>query len=172
MTPERTHILRYVAPGQPEPLADVERWLGREPCSGRAMLIAVMAHKGQFRRDGVTPYIEHPKAVVEKLASESDAVQAAAWLHDVLEDTPVTTGELRGVGIIPEVIEAVELLTKRKGVGYTDYLAGVRGNEIARKVKIADMLHNLSDGPTERQIVKYAKGLLYLQNVELSDGTK
>ena len=137
-----------------------------DQCSGRAMLIAVAAHKGQFRRDGVTPYIEHPKAVAEKLASESDAVRAAAWLHDVLEDTPVTTDGLRDAGISSEVIEAVELLTKREGVGYTHYLARVRGNEIARKVKIADMLHNLSDGPTERQIVKYAKGLLYLHNHE------
>jgi hypothetical protein len=52
--------------------------------------IARKAHVNQFRRDGVTPYITHPEAVVKKLGTESDDVLAVAWLHDVLEDTCVT----------------------------------------------------------------------------------
>lgn len=60
------------------------------------------------------------------------------------------------------MIEAVRLLTKRSGLSYEDYLRGVRGNALARKVKIQDMLDNLSDSPTDRQIVKYAHGLLML----------
>jgi len=38
----------------------------------------------------------------------------------------------------------------------------VKCNELARKVKIADMLSNLADNPTDKQIKKYAKGLLFL----------
>jgi len=38
----------------------------------------------------------------------------------------------------------------------------VKENEIARKVKVADMLHNLSDEPTKKQILKYAQGLVAL----------
>ncbi len=33
---------------------------------------------------------------------------------------------------------------------------------IKAKVKIADMLSNLADNPTDKQIKKYAKGLLFL----------
>ena len=49
-------------------------------------------HDGQFRKDGKTPYIEHPKAVVEQLMAwgftkESNLlVLAIAWGHDLGED--------------------------------------------------------------------------------------
>jgi (p)ppGpp synthase/HD superfamily hydrolase len=124
--------------------------------------VASRAHSGQHRRDGWTPYINHPAAVAGKLAGESAVVIATAWLHDVLEDTAETPETLRAAGLPDSVIHAVEVLTKTEGVGYDEYLSGVRQNWIARKVKVADMLHNLSDSPTERQIIKYAKGLLAL----------
>ena len=60
------------------------------------------------------------------------------------------------------VISAVELLRKTDGVSYNEYLLGIRSNWIAKKVKVADMLHNLSDQPTEKQILKYARGLIVL----------
>lgn len=124
--------------------------------------VASRAHSGQHRRDGWTPYINHPAAVAAKLANESAVVVATAWLHDVLEDTSETPDTLRAAGIPDSVIHAVEVLTKTDGVSYDEYLHGVRQNWIACKVKVADMLHNLSDVPTERQIIKYAKGLLAL----------
>ena len=123
--------------------------------------IARKAHATQCRRDGVTPYITHPAAVASKLKGEEVETVAAAWLHDVLEDTSETAESLRTAGVPERVIEAVSVLTKR-GEAYGEYLDGVRRNEIARKVKIADLLHNLSDNPTEAQIVKYARGLLTL----------
>lgn len=73
--------------------------------------------------------------------------------------TPVT---LFARGIPECVVTAVEILTKRKGLPYLEYLYGVRANPIARKVKIADMLSNLADNPTPKQIRKYAEGLLFL----------
>lgn len=130
--------------------------------------VASRAHSGQHRRDGWTPYINHPAAVAKKLAGESAVVIATAWLHDVLEDTAETTQTLRDAGLPDSVIHAVEVLTKTEGASYDEYLSGVRQNWIARKVKIADMLHNLSDAPSERQIIKYAKGLLALLNTEVS----
>lgn len=119
--------------------------------------VASRAHSGQHRRDGWTPYISHPAAVADKLAGESAVVVATAWLHDVLEDTNETPETLRAAGLPDSVIHAVEVLTKTEGVSYDEYLLGVLQNWIARKVKIADMLHNLSDAPTDRQIIKYAK---------------
>ena len=131
--------------------------------------VASRAHSGQHRRDGYSPYINHPAAVAAKLAGESAVVIATAWLHDVLEDTTETPETLRAAGVPDSVIHAVEVLTKTEGVSYDEYLSGVRQNWIARKVKVADMLHNLSDAPTERQIIKYAKGLLSLLNDEMRD---
>ena len=127
----------------------------------RARVLARDAHAGQFRRDGVTPYVQHPEAVASRVAGDPIA-EAAAWLHDVLEDTPLTAAALRDANMPEEVIKCVEALTKKDGVSYDAYLVGIKANPTAQKVKIADMLANLSDHPTERQIAKYAKGLLFL----------
>ena len=54
----------------------------------------------------------------------------------------------------------VELLTKSDGLAYELYLERIRSDPVAKRVKIADMLANLSDTPSEHQIVKNAKGLL------------
>ena len=128
-----------------------------------AKRIASRAHSGQHRRDGYTPYINHPTAVAERLANEAPEVVATAWLHDVLEDTDENTESLREAGVPWAVIEAVQVLTKTDE-DYDWYLSRVKAHPIARKVKVADMLANLADSPTEKQIVKYARGLLFLAN--------
>jgi len=120
--------------------------------------IATEAHQGQFRRGGVIPYIEHPKTVVSRLGEDHDA-QIVAWLHDVLEDCVVSEKDLIERGIPEKHLHAVRLLTKTKGVSYEDYLEGVARSKLASTVKIADMISNLADHPTPRQIRKYAKGL-------------
>ena len=130
-----------------------------------ASSIARTAHEGQFRRDGITPYITHPEAVAKSLEGEHPDVIAAAWLHDVLEDTDVSISDLKRAGIPVRVIEAVALLTRWDDQSYEDYLQCVAQDEIARKVKLADIRHNLSDAPTEKQIAKYGKALLILTDV-------
>lgn len=124
--------------------------------------IARKAHEGQKRYDG-TPYIEHPKAVASMLGSNPEYYEIqAAWLHDVLEDSKITTDDLRANHVDEIVIRAVVALTKRDGEPYEDYLERVKENVYAKRVKIADMLHNLSDTPTKNQVKRYAKGLAYL----------
>ena len=123
--------------------------------------IATKAHAGQFRRGGETPYIEHPKAVVGRVGSDPDAI-VVAWLHDVIEDTPVSAESLRQAGIPERLVQEVVLLTKTRETRYEDYLERVAASEVASRVKIADMLSNLADNPTKKQIKKYAKGLLRL----------
>lgn len=127
----------------------------------RARETAAIAHRGQYRRDGVTPYLEHPAMVARRVADDPVAA-SVAWLHDVLEDTDQTAEELLRNGIPVEVVDRVVLLTKQKGMEYEVYLERVKADPIARRVKIADMLSNLSDNPTERQILKYARGLQVL----------
>ncbi len=123
--------------------------------------IATEAHAGQFRRGGVRPYIEHPRAVAGRVGDELEA-QVVAWLHDVLEDCDVSVSQLREQGIPDRCIEAVVLLTKPKGVDYEQYLERVAESPLARTVKIADMISNLADNPSEKQLKKYAKGLVVL----------
>ncbi len=120
--------------------------------------IATEAHKGQYRRGGIVPYIEHPRTVVSRVGEDEDA-QVVAWLHDVLEDCDLTEDELIEKGIPEKHVSAIRLLTKTKGVSYDLYLEGVATSELAATVKIADMISNLADHPTPRQIKKYAKGL-------------
>ena len=126
--------------------------------------LATLAHSGQIRRDGKTSYIWHPRAVAARLIMDcaSCTAIAAAWLHDVLEDTNETPESLRDAGISDEVVQVVELLTKTEGASYWAYLDAIMLNPIARQVKIADMLSNLADSPTEKQIIKYSRGLLHL----------
>lgn len=123
--------------------------------------IAKAAHEGQFRRDGTTPYIRHPESVAARLRGDPSA-EAAGWLHDVLEDTRETAASLRAQGVPENVVACVETLTKREGLDYEQYIRNIREDPMARKVKIADMLSNLGDNPSEKQIIKYAKSLLAL----------
>ena len=130
--------------------------------TAEVLALATEAHSYQYRRDGVTPYINHPKAVADSLAGESDQVIAAALLHDVLEDTKLTEQDLRELNIDDAVIEAVKLLTKGDDQPYEEYLQTILTNEIALKVKLADIKNNLSDSPTAKQVAKYSKALQIL----------
>jgi (p)ppGpp synthase/HD superfamily hydrolase len=132
---------------------------------GLAMHIAFKAHVNQYRRDGVTPYIKHPMAVVDRVSHLGHEYVCVAYLHDVIEDTKVSYSDLKDEGIPENILKAVAILNKNlysDDTSYEEYLACVKKNELARKVKIADMLSNLADNPTDKQIKKYAKGLLFL----------
>lgn len=83
-----------------------------------AQSIAAAAHKGQVDKAG-KPYIEHPAHVAASV--QGDAAKAVAWLHDVVEDTPLTFADLREKGVAPEVIEALKLLTHDESVPYLEY---------------------------------------------------
>ena len=124
--------------------------------------IAVAAHEGQTRRDGVTAYIYHPMAVADRVEHLGYEYVCVAYLHDVLEDTKFTAHDMLAAGVEDKIVAAVQILTKHPSRSYDEYLRIVKQNELARKVKIADMLSNLADSPTDNQIKKYAKGLLFL----------
>ena len=63
-----------------------------------ARRFATEAHEriDQRRKYSNQPYQEHLKAVAEHVAGVTDDVEmiAAAWLHDTVEDTPATFGDL------------------------------------------------------------------------------
>jgi hypothetical protein len=125
------------------------------------------AHAGQFRRDGVTPYITHPEKVVALLtaAGASDEEIAVAWLHDVLEDTKLLGVDLAAAGLPLSIIGPVLRLTKIPGRTDAEYLDFVGRHPVSRRVKIADMLANLTDAPTSKQVERYTRGILYLSSL-------
>lgn len=62
-----------------------------------AIIFAVNAHRGQFRKGSNAPYILHPMeaAAIVGSMTEDDEVIAAAVLHDTVEDTDATIEEIR-----------------------------------------------------------------------------
>ena len=131
-----------------------------------ANTVATEAHEGQTRNDG-SPYIIHPQRVADAIreAGGSEDAQTVALLHDTIEDTYITRVDLEDFGFSKEVIDAVVAVTKTPGCVYADYLAGVKKNKLALVVKIADMIDNITDAPSQKQKDKYLKGLMFFAGV-------
>ncbi|WP_345353375.1 HD domain-containing protein [Rhodococcus olei] len=134
----------------------------RRSIAERAEQIAAAAHVGQVDKAG-QPYITHPARVAARVAGDENAV-AAAWLHDVVEDTAVTLADLEE-SFPAEVTTAVDALTRRRGEAPADYYARVRTVPLALTVKLADMADNsdpqrlakLDAATRDRLIAKYAR---------------
>ena len=109
------------------------------PLTKRAIQFAFDAHRGQYDKSGF-PYITHPLHVAESMESEDECV--VALLHDVLEDTDITTEDLTRIGISDRQIAALKLLCHDDSVPYLEYVQSIRVDPIARKVKLADLHHN------------------------------
>lgn len=104
--------------------------------------IAFVAHRGQLDEVGAE-YIDHPGRVAERFDPLTEPVPTAvAWLHDVLEDTAVTAQELLEAGVLPEIVELVQLLTRTPDVSDDDYYARIRRHPVALRVKLADLDDN------------------------------
>lgn len=127
----------------------------------KALEIATEAHKNQKRWDGITPYISHPVAVAEGVETEEE--KAVALLHDVIEDSNLDLNFLINQGFSDNILNAVFILTKRKGENYLDYLKRITTNRTALLVKISDLNHNLFCFTKEQKIQykdKYEKYLI------------
>ena len=110
-----------------------------------SLLFAKEKHEGQTRIGG-KPYISHPVEVARILEEKGfldDCYIKTALFHDLLEDTDASEQEISFYGG-EEVLTAVKLLTKSKGYIMEDYIQAIRNNPIAKMVKLADRLHNLS----------------------------
>jgi GTP diphosphokinase / guanosine-3',5'-bis(diphosphate) 3'-diphosphatase len=127
--------------------------------------LADAAHGDQQRASGES-YIEHPIAVARILADmEMDrATIAAAILHDVVEDTVVTSEEV-AAKFGPEIAQLVEGVTKLTRIPYQSkedaQVENLRKTFMAMAkdirviiIKLADRLHNmrtLASLPPEKQ---------------------
>ena len=120
----------------------------------KAASFAAHKHRDQRRKDAqATPYINHPLALASLLADEAgitDAeVLAAALLHDTIEDTLTTAGELRAVfgeritSIVEEVTDDKSLPKAERKLRQVEKAA--KASREAKLVKLADKTCNLRD---------------------------
>lgn len=116
----------------------------------RAIGVAAEAHYMQRDRSD-RPYILHPLRVMHKLGGkvkgreDGDLILAAAVMHDVVEDTPVTLPDLKS-NFPAKVTHLVDLLTHIKeidGLTYRQYIERCATDPDAKLIKLADLHDNL-----------------------------
>ncbi len=114
-----------------------------------AIDLAVRAHKGQKDLSG-SAYILHPLTVMSRMNTDTERIVAV--LHDVTEDSEYTIDDIIDISVTEEMTQALILLDKNNHRGengefydshYEKMITKIKNSPIARKVKIADLEHNM-----------------------------
>src|SRR6476659_10419750 len=125
-----------------------------EELLNRAYVYAMKAHGEQTRASG-DPYFSHPLEVAAILTdlNVDDATIAAALLHDTIEDTETTRGEIDrlfgpGIGTLVEgltKLKKLDLVTKeaKQAENLRKLLLAIANDVRVLLVKLADRLHNM-----------------------------
>ena len=120
----------------------------------KAAEFARLAHESIDQRRKYTnePYIVHPAKVAQIVSTvtEDEDMICAAWLHDVVEDTPVTLGQIQsefGEGVAHLVSGLTDVSQLADGNRATrmaidrEHTAGT--DSITKTIKLADLIDNL-----------------------------
>ena len=142
----------------------------------KAFDVAMDAHKDQRRKSGEA-YFFHPIAVAKIVASEiglGATAIAAALLHDVVEDTPITVEDIEKM-FNSKVAQLVEGLTKISKVqkemnvsmqaeNFRKMLLTLHDDVRVILIKIADRLHNMQtlENMEDYKQIKIASETLYI----------
>lgn len=142
----------------------------------KAFDVAVDAHNEQRRKSGEA-YIFHPIAVAKIVASDiglGATSIAAALLHDVVEDTPITIKDIEKM-FGPKIAQLVEGLTKislvqkdlnvsMQAENFRKMLLTLNDDVRVILIKIADRLHNMltMDSMENHKQIKIASETLYI----------
>lgn len=126
----------------------------------KAKQFAYEAHKGMKRKGKDTPFTHHLKLVNLYLESLTDdeEILAAGWLHDVIEDTPITLEELKKE-FNRTVCRYVELETEDKSLPWKDRKLK-QINELKENnskvilIAFADKMANLTEMDNDYQLEK------------------
>lgn len=135
----------------------------------RAALLLVTEKMAEPDKTGIIPAYLHPIRV--GCSFLDPILTTVGFLHDIVEDTDVTLEQLTDMGFSSNVVEAVEHMTKRKHEKYNDYLERLIKNDISAKVKLHDIMDNMTrvhglevmntlpKNVTDRMILKWESGL-------------
>lgn len=126
-------------------------------------------HEGQVDKAG-QPYFLHPMRVA--LNCETSLQKTVAFLHDVLEDTAMSSADLKRLGYSDEVVVAVLSMTRRLDEDYEAFIQRCALNPIGRYVKIRDLEDNLNvkrldelDYAAMNRVNRYLKALRFLKSL-------
>jgi hypothetical protein len=113
-----------------------------------ARAIAKTVHEGQKTAAG-SPVFDHLRRVAAAVPRQA---RVTAWLHDVLERTDLTIGQLRARGVSPVELSALVFLTRPQGDDYRFYVQRIAdalgpAGALARVVKLADLGDHLAGPP-------------------------
>jgi guanosine-3',5'-bis(diphosphate) 3'-pyrophosphohydrolase len=120
----------------------------------QALRFAAEKHRDQRRKGAVaSPYINHPIAVAEQLATagfqDDTELLMAAVLHDVLEDTDTTQAELAatcGARVAKIVLEVTDDKSLPRRERRARVVSGIAAHSrAARLVKLSDLIANVYD---------------------------
>jgi (p)ppGpp synthase/HD superfamily hydrolase len=133
----------------------------------KALKLCFEAHKEQVDKSDM-PYVFHPFHLAEQMTDETTTV--VALLHDIVEDTDVSFKDLEKQGFSDEIINALKLLTHDENTPYMEYVGEIKKNNIATKVKLADLRHNsdlsrlsVIDEKALKRKAKYEKAIKFLE---------
>ena len=125
----------------------------------RARQFAEMAHKGISRKGTETPYMTHLEetADIVRTLTDNKKVIAAAYLHDVLEDTDFTAAEIEEQ-FGKEVARLVESETENK---YHD-----RPKADTWKIRKEETIHHLRHASLETKMITLGDKLSNIRSIK------
>lgn len=143
-----------------------------------AVMLAMQAHSGQFRKNSRKQFIIHPLRVSESILKRCkenpliDKLRAAAVLHDTIEDTWINKDYLENhfdssiAKWVWEVTEDQSLPPKERTIKYVKKLSGA--SDYGKFIKLADIMDNLKDPLPEKSLKGYLhKSLIIIKALEV-----
>lgn len=106
-----------------------------------AFQIAKIAFEGKIDKGG-KPYFNHLVRVAEKF-KEDDFLYPIAMLHDLLEDCSEWNVKSLGCLFSENIVKTIELLTRKTGQDYFDYINEIKQSSWATKIKLVDLKDNM-----------------------------
>lgn len=125
----------------------------------RAIRIASEAHENQIDKSS-EPYVLHVLRVMMNVGNNK-SLMAAAVMHDVLEDSSITSKDLERFHFSEEIIQAVESVTHDKNrQSYEDFIEQVKKNRWGCIIKMKDIEDNTSSQRLQQLDMETMKRLL------------
>lgn len=120
---------------------------------------------------GGHPYTRHLYRIASKFEGQDD-LWVVALLHDILEDTDYSLEDLKA-NYCQEIVDAIVALTRMEGESYMDFIRRISLNEMAVKVKLADLKDNMDvtrlkslERDDFKRIEKYHKAWRFLNEAK------